>query len=105
MAELEREEFIGYRPGARLRELLVAAGAHAGFEPKITLESNESERIRRLVARGMGVAILPRSDASASDQQLAVAHAGRVIPHDGPLYHVVGSIVGSRVQAHETLLR
>src|SRR5436305_15327815 len=62
-AELEREELLGYRPGARLRELLVAAGAHAGFEPKITLESNESERIRRLVARGMGVAILPRSDA------------------------------------------
>src|SRR5437016_4252552 len=63
MAELEDEEFISYRPGARLRELLVAAGAQAGFEPRIKLESNESERIRRLVARGMGVAILPRSDA------------------------------------------
>ncbi len=73
MAELEAEEFISYRPGARLRELLEAAGAHAGFEPRIKLESNESERIRRLVARGMGVAILPRSDALASGAQVAVA--------------------------------
>jgi LysR family transcriptional regulator, transcription activator of glutamate synthase operon len=72
MAELEREEFISYRPGARLRELLMAAGAHAGFEPRIKLESNESERIRRLVARGMGVAILPRSDAVVPGSDLAV---------------------------------
>jgi DNA-binding transcriptional LysR family regulator len=73
MAELEHEEFISYRPGARLRELLLAAGAYAGFEPRITFESNESERIRRLVARGMGVAILPRSDALAPGAELAVA--------------------------------
>src|SRR5205085_6976183 len=73
MAELEHQEFIAYRPGARLRELLVGAGAHAGFEPRIKLESNESERIRRLVARGMGVAILPRSDALPAGGELAVA--------------------------------
>jgi LysR family transcriptional regulator, transcription activator of glutamate synthase operon len=64
MAELRDEEFISYREGARLRELLISAGHEAGFQPQIKLESNESERIRRLVARGMGVAILPRSDAA-----------------------------------------
>ena len=52
MGELAGEEFISYREGARLRELLVSAGRDAGFEPRVTLESNESERIRRLVARG-----------------------------------------------------
>jgi DNA-binding transcriptional LysR family regulator len=72
MAELEGEEFISYREGARLRELLVAAGRHAGFQPQIKLESNESGRIRRLVARGMGVAILPRSDAVAPGADVAV---------------------------------
>ena len=45
----------------------------AGFEPKVKLESNESERIRRLVARGMGVAILPRSDADGPGAEVAVA--------------------------------
>ena len=66
MAELADEQFVSYREGARLRELLTFAARHAGFEPQIKLESNESERIRRLVARGMGVAILPRSDADLS---------------------------------------
>ena len=63
MAELAEEPFISFRAGARLRELLFAAAREAGFEPRVTLESNESQRIRRLVSRGLGVAILPRSDA------------------------------------------
>lgn len=73
MTDLADELFISYRPGARLRELLVAAGAQAGFEPHVTLESNESRRIRRLVSRGMGVAILPRSDAVDPGAEVAVA--------------------------------
>ncbi len=73
MADLRDEEFISYRPGARLRELLFSAARQAGFEPRVTLESNESERIRRLVARSMGVAILPRSDAVASGADVAIA--------------------------------
>jgi len=73
MAELADEQFVSYREGARLRELLTFAAHQAGFEPQIKLESNESERIRRLVARGMGVAILPQSDADRSAGHLAVA--------------------------------
>lgn len=73
MAELAGEQFISYRDGARLRELLTIAAHRAGFEPQVKLESNESERIRRLVARGMGVAILPRSDAQRSREHVAVA--------------------------------
>ena len=73
MAELAGEEFISYRPGARLRELLIWAGARAGFEPRVMLESNESPRIRRMVSRGMGVAILPRSDAEGPGADVAVA--------------------------------
>src|SRR5207245_1787274 len=65
--------FISFREGARLRELLVLAGREAGFEPRVKLESNESQRIRRLVSRGMGVAILPRSDAVGPGADVAVA--------------------------------
>jgi DNA-binding transcriptional LysR family regulator len=39
----------------------------------VKLESNESQRIRRLVARGMGVAILPRSDATGPGADVSVA--------------------------------
>jgi LysR family transcriptional activator of glutamate synthase operon len=73
MSELAGEQFISFRDGARLRELLVSAGRSAGFEPLVKLESNESQRVRRLVARGMGVAILPRSDAEGPGADVAVA--------------------------------
>jgi LysR family transcriptional regulator, transcription activator of glutamate synthase operon len=73
MAELREEQFIAYREGSRLRELLTAAGQRAGFEPAVMLESNESQRIRRLVARRMGVAILPRSDAECPGAEVCVA--------------------------------
>jgi DNA-binding transcriptional LysR family regulator len=72
MAELAGEDFISFRAGARLRELLVSAGHSADFEPQVTVESNESQRIRRLVSRGLGVAILPRSDAQGPGAEIAV---------------------------------
>jgi DNA-binding transcriptional LysR family regulator len=72
MAQLADEPFISFRTGARLRELLVSAGHEAGFEPRVTLESNDSQRVRRLVSRGLGVAILPRSDAEGPGAEVEV---------------------------------
>ena len=73
MAELAHEQFISFRQGARLRELLFSAGRDAHFEPQVTLESNETHRIRMLVSRGLGVAILPQSDAMAHGAEVRVA--------------------------------
>jgi LysR family transcriptional regulator, transcription activator of glutamate synthase operon len=72
MVDLADEPFISFRTGARLRELLMSAGHEAAFEPRVTLESNESQRIRRLVSRGLGVAILPRSDAEGPGAEVGV---------------------------------
>ncbi len=80
MVELAREEFVSYREGARLRELLVGAAHEAGFEPRIVLESNESRRIRRLVGRRLGVAILPRSHAIGVGTNDPIAVARLVEP-------------------------
>jgi DNA-binding transcriptional LysR family regulator len=74
IAELADEQFISFREGARLRELLTTAARNAGYEPRIKLESNESQRIRRLVSRGLGVAVLPRSDAEAPGADIATAN-------------------------------
>ncbi len=71
MAELADFPFISFREGARLRELLIGAAHDAGFEPRIALESNESRRIHKLVARGLGVAVLPRSDATGGGVAVA----------------------------------
>lgn len=73
LAELAGEAFISFRRGSRLRELLDTAAADAGFEARITLESNESRRIRSLVASSLGVAILPRSDATGPGAPVAVS--------------------------------
>ena len=70
--DLADEAFISFREGARLRELLDRAAAGAGFPPHIALESNESRRIRSLVSHGLGVAILPRSDAERPGDDVAV---------------------------------
>ncbi len=73
MADLAHEQFISFRQGARLRELLFSAGRDAQFEPRVTLESNDPQRLRTLVSRGLGVAILPRSDAMAQGADVVVA--------------------------------
>jgi LysR family transcriptional activator of glutamate synthase operon len=73
MTELAGERFIAYREGARLRELLITGARAAGFEPEVVLESNESQLIRRLVARGLGVALVPRSDSGGESEELSVA--------------------------------
>src|SRR5690348_4064184 len=75
MSELAGEQFISYREGSRLREILNLAAREAKFDPHVMLESNESRRIRRLVGRGMGVAILPQSDTEGSgDEAIAVVN-------------------------------
>jgi DNA-binding transcriptional LysR family regulator len=73
MVELADESFISFREGSRLRELLDWAAGEAGFRARITLESNESRRIRSLVSSSLGVAILPRSDAAGPGAAVAVA--------------------------------
>jgi len=72
LSELAGDPFISFRTGSRLRELLDSAAADVGFEPRIALESNESRRIRSLVSSGLGVAILPRSDAEGPGAPVAV---------------------------------
>jgi LysR family transcriptional activator of glutamate synthase operon len=83
LAELAQDAFISFREGARLRELLVTAAAAAGFAPRIAMESNESRRIRSLVSRGLGVALLPRSDGEDAGSTVSVsALAGPELQRD-----------------------
>lgn len=73
LAELRDELFIGFREGSMLRRLLQSAGEQAGFEPRVAFESNEVARINAMVARGLGVSLLPRSDVEGSGVPVALA--------------------------------
>ena len=71
LSALRDERFVTYREGAGLRRILVTAAAEAGFEPQLAFESNNSLRGRALAARGLGVTIIPESDAHAPGPAVA----------------------------------
>jgi DNA-binding transcriptional LysR family regulator len=52
---------IAFGPGSSSRRLTDLALADAGVAPRIAVESNDLALTRSLAARGLGVAILPRS--------------------------------------------
>ncbi len=62
LTELPDDPFIFFREGSGLRATTERALAAAGIEPRVRFESSELSRVRALVSRGLGVAILPRSE-------------------------------------------
>ncbi|MCF6474892.1 LysR family transcriptional regulator [Nonomuraea sp. MG754425] len=65
-ADLAQEELVTLEHGYGLRQMTDDLCAAAGFEPRIAFEGQESETVRGLVAAGLGVAVLPRSDQPAT---------------------------------------
>jgi LysR family transcriptional activator of glutamate synthase operon len=65
VADLHDEELIAFPAGATIRDAVQRTARAAGFEPRIAFETREVARVRALVAAGLGVAVLPRSDAEA----------------------------------------
>ncbi len=55
--------FIAFDRSSSTRQLIDAAFAEAGVQPRIALEGNDLALVRGLVAQGIGAAILPRSFA------------------------------------------
>lgn len=72
-AELAGNRFVSFGRGAALHEILFEAGAEAGFSPQIAAESNEIPRIRAMVSRGLGVALLPRDEIHSPGPPTATA--------------------------------
>jgi LysR family transcriptional regulator, transcription activator of glutamate synthase operon len=79
MAELRDERFVVFGEAASLRRIVVLGAREAGFEPTLAVESSEIPRIRAMVGRGLGVALLPRSEATQEDAPLAVVPVDRPI--------------------------
>jgi DNA-binding transcriptional LysR family regulator len=77
LAELAGEPFVMFREGAGLRHIIVAAARAEGFEPRVAFETNEIERARALVARGLGVSVVPEHDARRAHDDLAIVELHR----------------------------
>jgi DNA-binding transcriptional LysR family regulator len=72
MAELRDERFVVFGEGGSLRRIVVQGAREAGFEPLLAFESSELPRIRAMAARGLGVALLPASEADHEGPPVAV---------------------------------
>jgi DNA-binding transcriptional LysR family regulator len=84
---LRDEPFVYFKPGSGLRRITDAAAAAAGFAPLVRFESNELDRVRALVARGLGVALVPASTAAAPGPEVAA------LPLSPPLRRTIGLVV------------
>jgi len=58
---LADSSLIAFQLGSSTRQVVDAAFEDAGVTPRIALEANDFALVRSLVARGIGLAILPRS--------------------------------------------
>jgi DNA-binding transcriptional LysR family regulator len=54
--------FIFFREGSGLRSATQRMLEAAGIQPQVRFETSELSRVRALASRGLGVAIMPRSD-------------------------------------------
>jgi len=75
--QLTDETFIAFRPGSAFRDTVQRALESAGVTPNIVLESSDLVTIRSLAARGLGIALMPRSLAVHEGPPLGIA---RIVP-------------------------
>jgi DNA-binding transcriptional LysR family regulator len=61
LAELARDDFVTFRPGSMVRQLVAAAAAARGVTLRLAFSSANMSTVRAVVAAGLGVAIVPRS--------------------------------------------
>ena len=78
--ELSGVPFIGYRRGSALRDTVDGALRAAAAMPEIVFESDELVSVRELVARSLGVSIVPRSTVEGDGPQVAAIPVGLARP-------------------------
>ncbi|WP_280508746.1 LysR family transcriptional regulator [Nocardia flavorosea] len=67
LCDLAAESFIANPPTYHLRHLLDTQCAAAGFTPKVVFEITEFDTLRALVARNLGIALLPEPETPHPD--------------------------------------
>lgn len=76
LPDLSGVPFIAYRRGSALRDTIDAALARAGATPQIVFENDELVSVREMVARSLGVSIVPRSTVDGDGPQVAAMSIG-----------------------------
>ncbi|HWM08649.1 MAG TPA: LysR family transcriptional regulator [Solirubrobacteraceae bacterium] len=80
LTELSGVPFIGYRRGSALRDTVDDALRAASASPQIVFESDELVSVRELVARDLGVSIVPRSTVEGEGPEIEAIPIGLARP-------------------------
>jgi DNA-binding transcriptional LysR family regulator len=72
IADLADQPVIMFEHGSSTREVVDEAFERAGVAPRVALEANDLAFVRALVARGIGLAIMPRTFADLPGPRIAV---------------------------------
>ena len=72
--------FVFFREGSGLRSATQRVLDAAGIEPQVRFETSELSRVRALAARGLGVALMPRSDTEGPGPRVATVDIGPPTP-------------------------
>jgi len=75
-AALPPGPFIFFKEGSGLHSATQRVLDAAGIEPQVRFETNELSRVRALASRGLGVAIMPRSDTEGPGPPVAAIAIG-----------------------------
>jgi DNA-binding transcriptional LysR family regulator len=82
LRDVKEESFIAFRRGATIRQTIEEATGERGFVPRVMFETNNVSRMRGLVATGLGIAVLPQTDAvRMGDSVATVPFSGASLTH------------------------
>jgi DNA-binding transcriptional LysR family regulator len=76
LEQLDGVPFIGYRRGSALRDTIDRALRAAAVTPDMAFEDDELVSVRELVARGLGVSIVPRSTVDGDGPPVQAIRVG-----------------------------
>jgi len=72
--------FVFFREGSGLRSATQRVLEAARIQPQVRFETSELSRVRALAARGLGVALMPRSDTEGPGPRVATVDIGPPTP-------------------------
>jgi DNA-binding transcriptional LysR family regulator len=82
--ELRNEAFVLFPEGATIRSTFDRLATEHGVKPQVAFVTTDTDRMREMVTRGLGIGLLPLSDASRPQGQNATV----LLKHHRLAYHI-----------------
>lgn len=80
-SSLQTEEFLLFKPGSGLRQIVLHLAQEAGFRPQVVFESGDIGSIRALVSEGVGISIFPKSIIDAPGRTIIPLDISPALPY------------------------